>query len=157
MNPPRPNNSKPGVVPVFASAPVVYHDAAQQCEPCNLEREIQQLQQLNEELEHRLDEDGLKFLEAIASYENEVDVLSRQNREIVEERARTEGLLARQTGKHDIERERQDMLNQMDLFEQEKDEEIRIIQETADRLSRELEDQQRLFQRRISQAERDRD
>jgi len=163
-----PINSRPGVVTVLASAPVVYHDAAQQCEPCDMERAVQELQKMNEELERRLDEDGLKFLEALASYENEVDVLSRQNRELVEDRAKTEELLARQADsgevhaanvrmEREIERERQDMLNQMDAFEQEKDEEIRLVQETVDRLTRQLEDQERHYQRLISQAERDRD
>jgi len=143
-----PRSSRAGVVPVLASTPLVYHDAAQQCEPGSLERDLHELRQLNEELEHRLNEDGLKFLEALASYENELDVLSRQNRELVEERAKNEGL---------IEHERQDMLREMDLFEQEKDEEIRIVQETVDRLSRQLEDQERHFQRLLSQAEKDRD
>lgn len=163
-----PSSCRAGVMPVFASAPVVYHDVAQQCEPCSLERNVQELQQLNAELDRRLDEDGLKFLEALASYENEVDVLSRQNRELVEERAKSEEQLLRQADsgevhasnlrtEHEIECERQDMLNQMDAFEQEKDEELRLVQETIDRLSRQLEDQERHFQRLLSQAERDRD
>jgi len=141
---------------------------AQQCEPCGLERDVQELLKLNDELEHRLDEDGLQFLEALATYENEVDVLSRQNRELVEERAKSEKLLARQADsgevpassarmEHEIERERQDMLSQMDAFEQEKEEEIRLAQETVERLSRQLEDQERHFQRLLTQAERERD
>jgi hypothetical protein len=163
-----PSNSRAGVVTVHAAAPVVYHDAAAQCEPHSLERRVKELQQMNDELEHRLDEDGLKFLEALASYENEVDVLSRQNRELVEDRAKTEELIARQADsgeghagnprmEHEIERERQDMLNQMDAFEQEKDEEIRLVQEDVERITRQLEDQERHFQRLLSQAERDRD
>merc|ERR1719476_1280364 len=49
------------------------------------------------------------------------------------------------------------MLSQMDEFEKEKDEEIRLAQETVDRLSRQLEDQERHFRRLTAQAERDRD
>jgi len=163
-----PNSSRSGLVTVLSSAPIVSHDVAQQCEPSNLEHKLQELQQLNDELEHRLDEDGLKFLEALATYENEVDLLSRQNRELIEERANSVELLAQQadsgevrasslTMEHEIERERQDMLSQMDEFEKEKDEEIRLAQETVDRLSRQLEDQERHFRRLTAQAERDRD
>jgi len=171
--PPRPVTEEPssswaGGISVLASAPVVYHDMAQQCEPGSLERDVQELQKLNDELEHRLDEDGLQFLEALATYENEVDVLSRQNRELVEERAKSEKLFARQPDsgdvhasnprmEHEIERERQDMLSQMDAFEQEKEEEIRLAQETVEQISRQLEDQERHFQRLLTQAERERD
>jgi len=52
-----------------------------------------------------------------------------------------------------FQEERRDLLNQMDA----KDEEIRLAQETVDQFSLQLEDQERHFQRRLSQAVRDRD
>lgn len=140
-----------GVVTVIPAA-AVFHDVAQQCEPMDLELKLEELLKQNAELEHRLDTHGLQFLEALAVYENKVTKLTEQNRQLMEGDANE--LLSHNLR---MERECQDMLQQLDAFEHEKEDEVRLLREEVARLTRQLEDQERRHQRLLAEAERDRD
>lgn len=128
------------------------------------EQRVQELERANAELERRLDVDGLRFLEAISSYEKEVEQLNQQNQQLLAERATTEEMLRRQGDTGEIhaanmrmERECQDMLMQLDEFEREKEEELRKVREEVARLTQQLEDQEQHYSRLLAQAERDRE
>jgi len=128
-----------------------------------LERRVQELEWANAELEKRNDAEGKKFLEALITYENEVEQLSLRNKQLAD-RAQPEERL---DGQGDIgelrannlrmEQECQDMLQQLDEFEREKEEEVRLIQEEVARLTKQLEDQEKHFGRLLAQAHRERD
>jgi len=135
--------------------------AAQQRE---LEVRVQELERTNAELEKRLDSDGLKFLEAIATYEKQVEQLTQENKQLAAEQSATEDKLRQQGDAGDLravnlrmERECQDMLQQLDEFEHEKEEELRSVREEATRLAKQLEDQEQHYSRLLAQGERDRE
>mmetsp|Transcript_76345 Transcript_76345/g.210771 ORF Transcript_76345/g.210771 Transcript_76345/m.210771 type:complete len:577 (+) Transcript_76345:45-1775(+) len=129
-----------------------------------LELRIQELERSNAELERRLDADGFKFLEALVTCEREVEQLKRQNQQLLAERTATEEQLQRQVDAGELrasnlrmERECQDVLQQLDEFEREKEEELRSVREEMARLSRQLEDQEQHYARLLKQAERERE
>jgi len=129
----------------------------------DLEARCMQLERANVELDKKLDDDAKHFLEALLSLESEVEELTKQNRRLVDERAqheeqlRTQGTDGELRAKNlKLERECQDMLQQLDEFEREKDEELRIAREDAANMGRQLADQERDFRRRLADSERDR-
>jgi len=111
-----------------------------------------------------LDEDGKQFLEALHSLESEVEQLTRQNKVLLEERAQSDEKLRNQGSDGELraqnlrmERERQDMLQQLDEFEREKEEDIRQAREDAEQLTQKITEQERSFRQRIADLERERD
>jgi len=127
-----------------------------------LEARNGELERTNSELERKLDEDGRQFLEALLSLENEVEELTKQNRKLVEERAQTEEQLKNQGSDGELraknmrmERECQDMLQQLDEFEREKEEELQKSRDEALRLHKQIAEHQQEFSRRMQEMERE--
>eukprot|EP00929_Paragymnodinium_shiwhaense_P060229 TRINITY_DN30103_c0_g1_i1.p1 TRINITY_DN30103_c0_g1~~TRINITY_DN30103_c0_g1_i1.p1 ORF type:complete len:598 (-),score=150.98 TRINITY_DN30103_c0_g1_i1:109-1785(-) len=128
-----------------------------------LQARVAELERLNAEAEKRLDDDGKQFLEALLSLEGEVEELTKQNKGLVDERSRLEEQLKRQGSDGELraknlrlERECQDMLQQLDEFEKEKEDELSSVRAEVKRLEGLLVDQEREFQRRLQEAERER-
>lgn len=129
-----------------------------------LEQRMQELERANAELERRNDAEGKKFLEALITYESEVEQLASRNKQLMEERTEAEEKLRDQGDVGELrannlrmERECQDMLQQLDEFEREKEEEVRLVHEDVARLTKQLEDQEKHFSRLLVQAQRERD
>lgn len=129
-----------------------------------LEAKLRDQESQNAELNKRLDEDGLQFLEALISLEGQVEELTRQNRKLLDERDQMEGGLAQQGGEGQmsaqisvLKRERQDMLQQLDEFEREKEEDMRGEREKGERLRQQLADTERSSRQRSTEQERERE
>merc|ERR1719375_2841291 len=129
-----------------------------------LEAKVRELEAQNAELNKRLDEDGLQFLEALISLEGQVEELSREKKKLLEEREQMEGGLSQQGSDGELrakimkmERERQDMLSQLDEFEREKEEDLKQQRETAERLRKNLADCEQESKRRAMEQERERE
>jgi len=125
---------------------------------------LRELEAQNAELNKRLDEDGLQFLEALISLEGQVEELSREKKKLLEERDSMEGGLLQQGSDGELrakimkmERERQDMLQQLDEFEREKEEDLKQSRETADGLRKTLGACEQEFKRRTTEQERERE
>jgi len=108
----------------------------------------EQLARANEELERRLDTDGKQFLEAIFALEGEVEELKKQNRS-----------LEAGDGLPSIP-EAQDVLQQLDEFEREKEEEIQRIRDEAAQIQHRLVRQEQAaenYRRKYEELERERE
>jgi len=128
------------------------------------EAKLRETEAQNAELNKRLDEDGLQFLEALISLEGQVEELTRQNKKLVDDRDSMEGGLLQQGSDGELrakimkmDRERQDMMSQLDEFEHEKEEEARVARETGEQLRRRLADCEGENRKRLVEQERDRD
>lgn len=129
-----------------------------------LEAQVTELERRNTELEKKLDDDGRQFLEALLSLESEIEELNKQNKKLLEDRTQTEDKLRRQGSEGELrarnlrmERECEDVLQQMEQFEREKDEELRVAREEATRSNRRAQEVEEDFKRRLGEMERERD
>lgn len=127
-------------------------------------RRLRDTEAQNAELNKRLDEDGLQFLEALISLEGQVEELTRQNKKLIDERDSTEVNLLQQGSDGEyrakimkMERERQDMLQQLDEFEREKEEDLREQRETTEALRRSLSEVTQENARKKLEQERERE
>jgi len=125
---------------------------------------MRELEAQNAELNKRLDEDGLQFLEALISLEGQVEELSREKKKLLEERDSMEGGLLQQGSDGELrakimkmERERQDMLQQLDEFEREKEEDLKEQRQMADGLRKKLGDCEQEARGRRTEQERERE
>merc|ERR1719183_827461 len=128
-----------------------------------LEAKLRETEAQNAELNRRLDEDGLQFLEALISLEGQVEELTRQKQKLLDERDQVEGGLLQQGSDGELKaevmkmkRERQDMLQQLDEFEREKEEDLRSASVEAEKLRKELADLQAETRTRFITQERER-
>lgn len=129
-----------------------------------LEAKSRDLEAQNAELNKRLDEDGLKFLEALISLESQVEELTRQNKKLIDDREQMEsGLLSQgsdgklQATIMKLERERQDVLQQLDEFEREKEEDLRIERQASEQLRRQLAECDQQVRKSKVETERERE
>lgn len=128
-----------------------------------LEAKLRDSESLNAELNKKMDEHGIQFLEALDGMEAQVEELTRQNRKLVEEREQIEELL-QQGGDGEMrakvikfERERQDMMQQLEEFQLEMDEDLRRERETSEKLRRQLEESEQESRRKSAEQEREKE
>jgi len=128
-----------------------------------LEARIPELERVNRELEQKMDDDGRQFLEALISLETEVEELTKTNKQLSDERTHMEEQIRGQGSDGELlakslkmERDSEDVLQQLEEFEKEKEEELRLAHAEMDRLTRKLSDQEGEFRRKLNDMERDR-
>lgn len=123
-----------------------------------LERVNGDLQRQKEDLERRIEEDSTKFLDSLEaeqvrylwSLEMEVEQVRKQNAKLMEERTAQQLGRGEDVGRFSSsdeelrsrcerqERDHQDVLQQMDEFEREKEEELRVLHEELESVRRQV-------------------
>eukprot|EP00927_Polykrikos_kofoidii_P065294 TRINITY_DN61070_c0_g1_i1.p1 TRINITY_DN61070_c0_g1~~TRINITY_DN61070_c0_g1_i1.p1 ORF type:complete len:477 (+),score=87.35 TRINITY_DN61070_c0_g1_i1:96-1433(+) len=128
-----------------------------------LQGECEEAERVNAELERRLDEDGKNFLDALVTLEMEKEDLTKQNQQLTTERAEIEDQLRQQESESELrakgsklERDLQDLMEMMDAFEQEKDEELEQVREEVETAKLKLADKERGLERRLAELQRER-
>mmetsp|Transcript_49790 Transcript_49790/g.132046 ORF Transcript_49790/g.132046 Transcript_49790/m.132046 type:complete len:661 (-) Transcript_49790:677-2659(-) len=130
----------------------------------DLEARVRELEATNAELERKLDEDAAQFVEYLLSLETEVESMRAENSRLQEEQTQAEEqmrLHGSESGLRErnlkLENEQKDILQQMELFELEKEEELRSKDEELSLLQRKFVEQASELKRRYAETEREKE
>lgn len=152
-------------VPAVSAVPAPSADTARlEAKMWDLEQANEAFARKNEELETQLDDHGQQFLEALFCNDKEIEDLKRQNQKLKDERAMFEEQLQTQgadsalrSKNQQLEEQCQDAMAELDIFEREKEEELRQAREDTAAIQRRMAQADAEYQRRINEMERDRD
>lgn len=130
----------------------------------DLEARVRELEATNAELERKLDEDAAQFVEYLLSLETEVESMRAENSRLQEEQTQAEEQMRLHGSESELrernlklENEQKDILQQMELFELEKEEELRSKDEELSLLQRKFVEQASEFKRRYAEMEREKE
>mmetsp|Transcript_46946 Transcript_46946/g.105242 ORF Transcript_46946/g.105242 Transcript_46946/m.105242 type:complete len:535 (+) Transcript_46946:72-1676(+) len=125
-----------------------------------LEARNKELEDKTRELDAKLDHDGEQFLDALSVMEAEIEELKGQNTKLLEEKSDMEEKLRLGGSDMDIrekclrlERERKEVIAQVDEFQRDKEEELGSLRRELDEMTRRLNQQEVDFKRKIADME----
>mmetsp|Transcript_21686 Transcript_21686/g.39796 ORF Transcript_21686/g.39796 Transcript_21686/m.39796 type:complete len:535 (+) Transcript_21686:134-1738(+) len=125
-----------------------------------LEARNKELEDKTQELDAKLDHDGEQFLDALSVMEAEIEELKLQNVKLSEEKSDMEEKLRLGGSDSDIrekcmrlERERKEVIAQVDEFQRDKEEELSSLRRELDEMTRRLNQQEVDSKRKIADME----